>query len=117
MPDPRRIFDLPAGFTYKVISRSGEIMSDGLHLPGQVDGQAAFAGPNGRVILVRNHELDPPLPQSGPFGADYYLLPKVDAARIATAAGIPTVVTSAALAHEAARSHPSPAGPTCPRCY
>ncbi len=82
VPDPRRIFDLPAGFTYKVISRAGEIMSDGLHLPGQVDGQAAFAGPNGRVILVRNHELDPPLPQSGPFGADYYLLPKVDASRI-----------------------------------
>jgi secreted PhoX family phosphatase len=82
IPDPKRIFDLPAGFSYKVISRSGEIMSDGLHLPGQVDGMAAFAGPDGRVILVRNHELDPPLPQSGPFGADYYLLPKVDTSRI-----------------------------------
>jgi secreted PhoX family phosphatase len=81
VPDPRRIFDLPEGFSYRIISRSGQIMSDGLHLPGQVDGQAAFPGPNGRVILVRNHELDPPTPQVGAFGVDYYLLPNVDRSR------------------------------------
>jgi len=80
--DPRRIFDLPEGFTYKIISRTGEIMSDGLHVPGRADGMAAFAGPDGRVILVRNHELDPPMPQLGPFGADFYLLPQVDRSRI-----------------------------------
>ena len=80
--DPKKIFDLPAGFSYKVISRSGETMSDGLRVPGAPDGMAAFPGPDGRVILVRNHELDPPTPQEGPWGPDYYLLPKVDASRI-----------------------------------
>ena len=80
--DPKRIVDLPAGFSYKVISRAGEIMSDGLHTPGALDGMAAFPGPDGRVILIRNHELSPGTPQTGPFGADYYLLPKVDAAKI-----------------------------------
>ncbi len=80
--DPRRIFDLPAGFTYKVIARCGETMSDGLLNPGAPDGMAAFAGPEGRVILVQNHELEAATPQSGPYGTDYYLLPRLDAARI-----------------------------------
>ena len=66
--DPAGIFDLPEGFTYKIISRSGEVMSDGLLTPAKPDGMATFPGKQERIILVRNHELMPT--QAGPFGAD-----------------------------------------------
>lgn len=56
--DPERILDLPKGFRYRVISRAGEEMSDGLLVPGGADGMAAFVGVDDRVVLVRNHELD-----------------------------------------------------------
>ncbi|MBK7407631.1 MAG: DUF839 domain-containing protein [Saprospirales bacterium] len=68
VPDPAGIFDLPAGFTYTIISRTGEIMSDGLLTPDRPDGMATFPGAEGRVILLRNHELMPT--HAGPFGAD-----------------------------------------------
>lgn len=54
--DPAGIIDLPPGFTYRVLSRVGEPMSDGLVTPGRPDGMAAFAV-DGRVVLIRNHEL------------------------------------------------------------
>lgn len=56
--DPGQILDLPAGFSYRVLSRMGETMDDGLLVPGNHDGMAAFAARRGRVALVRNHELD-----------------------------------------------------------
>ena len=73
--DPAGLFDLPAGFTYKIISRTGEPMSDGLIVPDRPDGMATFPGTNGRVILVRNHELMPA--HAGPFGQDGALAAKV----------------------------------------
>ena len=57
--DPQEIFDLPSGFHYKIVSRAGDPMSDGLRVPFAHDGMAAFDGDNGRVILVCNHELGP----------------------------------------------------------
>ena len=42
--DPGKILDLPAGFSYDIIGRAGEAMSDGLILPGSPDGMAAFPG-------------------------------------------------------------------------
>ena len=47
---------LPPGFSYRVISRSGEPMTDGKPTPGVFDGMAAFAGPGGQTVLIRNHE-------------------------------------------------------------
>ena len=47
---------LPPGFTYTVVSRSGQAMSDGILTPGAFDGMAAFALANGNVRLIRNHE-------------------------------------------------------------
>lgn len=47
---------LPAGFSYTVVSRGGEAMTDGTPTPGAFDGMAAFAMPNGHVRLIRNHE-------------------------------------------------------------
>ena len=42
IPDPQGILDLPKGFSYRVISRSGDMMDDGLLLPGKPDGMAAI---------------------------------------------------------------------------
>lgn len=58
-PDPNGLLDLPPGFQYRAFSRTGDIMSDGNPVPGDHDGMAAFAGPRGTTILVRNHELSP----------------------------------------------------------
>jgi len=81
IPDPNRIFDLPRGFSCRVISRAGETMDDGFLVPGAADGMAAFPGPNGRTILVRNHELDP-ASGGGPFGVKNALLPRIDRAKL-----------------------------------
>lgn len=56
LPDPNMILDLPAGFSYEVISRYGEEMDDGLLVPARHDGMAAFPGEDGDVVLVCNHE-------------------------------------------------------------
>ena len=67
IPDPEGILDLPKGFTYQIISRAGEIMSDGLIIPGKPDGMACFPGRGGSIILVRNHELGLGEQGMGPF--------------------------------------------------
>jgi len=56
-PDPAGMLDLPDGFSYRVISSFNTPMSDGLTVPDAADGMGAFKGRNGRIILVRNHEL------------------------------------------------------------
>jgi secreted PhoX family phosphatase len=58
MRDPEGILDLPEGFTYTVLSRTGELMDDGLYVPGYPDGMGAFPGPDGKVLVVCNHELE-----------------------------------------------------------
>jgi uncharacterized protein len=55
--DPDGTFDLPPGFRYSVIEVAGSAMSDGYLVPHRPDGMAAFPGPNGSVVLMRNHEL------------------------------------------------------------
>lgn len=75
--DPEGILNLPKGFTYKIISRKGEKMDDGLLLPGASDGMAAFKGKKGRVIVVRNHENGPELFANGAFGTNNELLDKI----------------------------------------
>ncbi|QIL91647.1 DUF839 domain-containing protein [Microbulbifer sp. SH-1] len=67
--DPDGILNLPQGFSYRVISRTGDTMSDGLTTPSAPDGMAAFPAPGkpGYSLLVRNHELDSIGPEIGPF--------------------------------------------------
>lgn len=55
--DPNGVLDLPEGFSYRVISQSGETMDDGLLVPGQPDGMGCFPLEGSLVALVRNHEL------------------------------------------------------------
>src|SRR5690606_41717937 len=67
LDDPDRLLLLPRGFTYKIISRKGDKMADGFLVPGLADGMAAFEE-NGKVILVRNHEVSPGDIEQGPYG-------------------------------------------------
>jgi secreted PhoX family phosphatase len=72
--DPKGILNLPKNFTYDIISRQGEIMSDGLYVPGLADGMAAFEGPDNKVLIVRNHEVGYGDIANGPFGDKMQLL-------------------------------------------
>ncbi len=55
---------LPSGFRYVSFGWAGDPMVDGRPTPPGHDGGAVFAGPDGRLLQVRNHELhlDPRLP-------------------------------------------------------
>lgn len=70
-PDPQGVIDLPRDFRYRIISEKGDPMSDGAPIPGDPDGMAAFPGPGGSIVLVRNHELTPvegpPVPSVNPY--------------------------------------------------
>ena len=55
--DPKGILNLIKGFNYKIISKKGQTMSDGLTVPDHADGMASFKGDDGKIILVRNHEI------------------------------------------------------------
>lgn len=74
-PDPEGFLELPEGFSYHVLSSAGESMNDGFFVPEKHDGMAAFPGPNGTTILVRNHELAQDN-NGGAFGESSELLSK-----------------------------------------
>ncbi len=65
--DPDNLIDLPKGFSYRVISRLGNLMDDGYLVPNAADGMGAFAIGKGKVALVRNHELSPRDLRFGPL--------------------------------------------------
>jgi len=46
---------LPRGFSYRVVSREGDLLGDGGRTPGAFGSMAAFPGPRGTTVLVRNH--------------------------------------------------------------
>jgi hypothetical protein len=77
LKDPNGLFDLPKGFSYKFIAESGTEMSDGFLVPGSPDGMGAFAGENGRVILICNHEIHPRHEKHSPYGKNNENLSKV----------------------------------------
>ena len=81
--DPQGIIALPEGFSYRIVSRRGERMSDGFFVPHRHDGMATFPGPDGMTILVRNHECNPgDDPADGAFGTDLELLDRLDPSRL-----------------------------------
>jgi len=51
------LLELPEGFRYMTFGWTGDSMDDARRVPPLHDGMAAFAGENGRVVLVRNHEI------------------------------------------------------------
>lgn len=80
--DAERLFDVPEGFSVHLVSRFGQPMEDGLRTPGLADGMAAFPGPEGKTILVRNHEIAADTKKAGPFGDDNRLLRLIDRAKL-----------------------------------
>jgi hypothetical protein len=67
VPDPAGILDLPAGFSYTIVTQAGrplEGQTAGL-VPGRQDGTASFSARRGGVYLVHNHEQG----TSAPFPA------------------------------------------------
>ena len=75
-PDAGELLDLPDGFSYRIVSNSGETMDDGLQVPPAHDGMAAFPGADGRVILICNHEMPPAFPEYSAFGTRFEALPE-----------------------------------------
>jgi uncharacterized protein len=59
LSDPAGLLDLPAGFSYRVLSSLGDPMDDGGTVPNHADGMGCFDLGGGRLALVRNHELNP----------------------------------------------------------
>jgi len=81
-PDPQQLLDLPDGFSYDIVSRAGDVMSDGLMVPHAHDGMAAFPGEDGRVILICNHEMDSGYPEYSAFGTTFASQPESVKARV-----------------------------------
>lgn len=76
------ILSLPKGFSSRIISRKGELMKDGLWVPGMFDGMGAFSSKTGKTILIRNHENSPGADLLGPFGKDNELIHKINKNKI-----------------------------------
>ena len=81
LPDPNGLFDLPAGFSYSVISSAGEAMDDGYLTPGRFDGMACFGLDRRRVALVRNHEIHANRIERGPTGGQAALIERLSRER------------------------------------
>lgn len=65
--DPEGLLDLPDGFSYRVLSSLGDVMSDGGTVPDKADGMGCLDLGNGELALVRNHELVPSDAAGGPI--------------------------------------------------
>ncbi|UUZ60550.1 PhoX family protein [Nocardioides sp. B-3] len=64
---------VPEGFRYRSFhdTTSPVVLTDGTTLPGRHDGMGAFPGPDGTVLLVRNHEVNNPVPAAFGPGTPY----------------------------------------------
>ena len=70
-PDPQGLLDLPAGFSYRILSSLGDTMADGAKVPDKADGMGCFDLGDGRLALVRNHELIPTDDSGGDFAMGF----------------------------------------------
>lgn len=71
LDDPNALIDLPPGFSYRIVSSLGDPMSDGGTVPDKADGMGCFDIGNGKLVLVRNHELSPGDDGAGANGPAY----------------------------------------------
>lgn len=93
LQDPGGRLNLPPGFRYRIISRVGREMSDGLLVPGLPDGMHAFADPSGVTRVLRNHELNQRSPETAFAGLRGALPPELRRRVYDTAAGRGGVTT------------------------
>lgn len=80
--DPAGYFDLPEGFSYRVLAKAGDTMDDGFIVPDNFDGMGCIPLAGGRLALVRNHELSLGAEARGAAGTDPLLEQKLAAARV-----------------------------------
>ncbi|MBL9120475.1 MAG: DUF839 domain-containing protein [Phycisphaerae bacterium] len=102
-PTSRGPLALPPGFRQVVLSPTGSLMDDGLLVPGKHDGMGAFDAGNGKVLLVRNHEIDPAMGVAiGAFGPKLEHLGKVDLSRLYDAGptGVPCLGGTTTLLYD-----------------
>ncbi|HXH78968.1 PhoX family protein [Nocardioides sp.] len=64
---------LPQDFRYRSFhdTESPVTLTDGTRLPGRHDGMGTFPGPNGTVVVVRNHEVNNPVAAAFGPGTPY----------------------------------------------
>lgn len=100
--DPAGLLALPAGFSYRIVTRTGSTTLDsGESTPSNHDGTAAFPGERGATLLVNNHEI------GGPRTAAPYPVPPAEGLVYdPAAAGGCTVVEVPRHWHE--RAHGAP---------
>ena len=91
--DPLGLADLPAGFSYRVLSLLGDAMSDGGTVPDRADGMGCFDLGDGKLALVRNHELQPQHDGGGVAGPAYDTLAR---SLVPLPGGTTTIVLDAA---------------------
>jgi secreted PhoX family phosphatase len=65
---------LPRQFRYRSFHNTAKrvVLKDGTVLPGRHDGMGSFQGPGDTTILVRNHEVNNPMPAFGPSDVEPY---------------------------------------------
>jgi secreted PhoX family phosphatase len=56
--DPANLLDLPKDFSYRVLSKFGDVMADGYAVPDRADGMGAIDLGGGKFALIRNHEMN-----------------------------------------------------------
>lgn len=95
IPDPSGLLDLPRGFTYRVLSRLGDAMDDGGTVPDRADGMGCIDLGDGKIALVRNHELAPNHDAGGPVASGF---DRVDGKTVMPG-GTTTIVLDAATLH------------------
>lgn len=69
--DPKKLLDLPRGFSYRILSTLDDPMRDGGRVPDKADGMGCFDLGNGEWALVRNHELIPRDDSGGTSSSGY----------------------------------------------
>lgn len=83
VPDPEKYLSLSAGFTYAIISQSGDLMDDGFFVPGRPDGMGTFqSNAAEKVVIVRNHENSPYPLRNSPFGPNNELLSNLNTSKL-----------------------------------
>ena len=66
--DPEGILNLPPGFSYQVLQRAGDRMTDGFTTPEAPDGMACFPGDDETWVVMRNHEIHEGSPVDSTLG-------------------------------------------------
>ena len=66
--DPEGILNLPPGFSYQVLQRAGDRMTDGFKTPEAPDGMACFPGDDETWVVMRNHEIHEGSPVDSTLG-------------------------------------------------